>query len=92
MMQTIGINASKILRLAKKGRVLCPECGEFLLMAKNPQNIPFTQEPASKIDQSEADLYGAKPQFSGKIKICSACGHEIREAAKFCDYCGAKQE
>ena len=29
-------------------------------------------------------------QYQGKVKICSVCGAENRERAKFCDQCGAK--
>ena len=90
--QIVKISQTKMWNFGKKGGLLCPECGENLLMAKNPTNIPFTQKPTSLCEDLEAELYGKKPQISGKLKTCHACGKEIREEAKFCDYCGAKHE
>jgi hypothetical protein len=90
--QLIKMPQSKMWNYGKKGRLLCPECGENLLMAKNPINIPFTQDLTSSSDDLEAELYGKTAQISGKMKICPVCGKEIREEATFCDSCGAKQE
>ncbi len=90
--QITEISPNKLWNYGKKGRVLCPECGGNLVMAKNPINIPFTQDTAISSEESEAELYGNALQISGKMKICPACGREIREAAIFCDFCGAKQE
>ena len=90
--QITEISPNKLWTYGKKGRVLCPKCGENLLMARNPVNIPFIQESTISSEDTEADLYGKAPQVSGKLKICPACGKEIRDIALFCDFCGAKQE
>ena len=58
-------------------------------MAKLPHNLPFSQKSGHLVPKelSHIDLYGEKLQTSGNLKICSSCGQEIREAAKFCDEC-----
>jgi len=82
MSQLMGQMQNKVLKLAKKGQVLCPDCNQFSPMVKSPETLRFTQSKAPQAQQ---------PHDSENLKICSVCGQEIRDEAKFCEFCGSEQ-
>ena len=82
MAQIRGRTQLQILRLAKKGHVLCLNCNRVSLIVKSPETLRFTQgEVSHELSYQETE----------ELKICSVCGQEIRDKAIFCDLCGAKQ-
>jgi len=84
MGQVNGYGPSKTFKLGKKGRINCPDCGQFAAMVKLPANLPFTQ---TKTQESSS--------FSSEGAIdknyCKFCGENTPENATYCHVCGAKQ-
>ena len=54
MGQMTGLGQRKVFRAAKRGKMKCVNCQQFLPMIKLPQNLPFVQENTSSMkNQSE---------------------------------------
>ncbi len=82
MGQTTGMGPRKTFKLAKRGKINCPDCNQFVPMIKLPFNLPFGQKDTQKdIDQVETK----------QSRFCGLCGHEINTGAKFCENCGGEQ-
>ncbi len=83
MGQIKGIGASKTYKEGKKGKVNCPDCGNFAAMVKLPQNLPFSQIQKTDSINSEGQT---------KKNFCPFCNEGIPENSMFCNICGAKQD
>ena len=88
MGQVSGLGPRKTFKAGKTGKIACPDCGSFVPMLKNPQNLPFIQVK----HESEDQLPGTsiKADLSLENKICEMCGQRLRDSANYCDYCGSK--
>ncbi len=84
MGQVTGNGPNKTFKMGQKGGVKCPHCGESVIMAKLPANIPFTQ--TSEQPSSVPDV---KPSTSNIF--CKFCGEKIPSNTMVCRVCGAKQ-
>ena len=82
MGQINGLGPKRTFKLAKRGKVNCTECNQFVPMIKLPLKLPFVQETLQK-SKSQVE--------SIKAKFCALCGHEINSNAKFCENCGGEQ-
>ncbi|MFX1571806.1 MAG: hypothetical protein ACFFB0_03580 [Promethearchaeota archaeon] len=85
MGQVTGQGPRKTYNLGKKGKVSCPDCGNFAAMIRLPENLPFKQIKPQEIASINAE------QITGK-NYCKFCGEVIPESASYCNACGAKQD
>ncbi|KKL22219.1 hypothetical protein LCGC14_2437640 [marine sediment metagenome] len=83
MGQVKGRGPSKIFNQGKKGKVNCPDCGNFAAMVKLPTNLPFSQ--SQKVISTNSEGYAKK-------KICQFCHESIPKNSTFCNICGVKQD
>ncbi len=82
MGQITGMGPRKTFKLAKRGKINCRDCNQFVPVIKLPYNLPFVQE---NIQKSKSHVE------SKELKFCTLCGHEINKDAKFCENCGGEQ-
>ena len=84
MGQLTGLGQKKTFKLAKKGKMSCITCDQFLPVIKLPQNLPFIQDKTQlpKTPQSDKNV---------ETKFCQLCGHGIKTLARFCENCGGEQ-
>ena len=75
---------SKTFKLGKKGKVDCPDCGNFTGMIKLPERLPFTQAKTPDMAPISSEVLTRK-------NFCKFCGEGIPENSTFCNECGAKQ-
>ena len=85
MGQVLGIGPSKANRQGKKGKISCPDCGNFVAMARLPKNLPFAQSKPQEMTSISSGEAIHK-------NFCKFCGEGIPENATYCNICGAKQE
>ena len=82
MGQINGLGPKRTFKLAKRGKVNCTECTQFVPIIKLPLKLPFVQESLQK----------SKNQVESKeTHFCALCGHEVNNIAKFCENCGGEQ-
>jgi len=86
MGQLTKLGPRKTYKLAKKGRMECIYCNQFMPIIKLPQNLPFVQE-----SNQFAENLSQVSKTNLEKKFCPLCGHEINANAKYCEYCGGEQ-
>jgi hypothetical protein len=84
MGQITGQGPRKAFNLGKKGKVSCPDCGNFVVMIKLPENLLFKQIKPQEIASINSEKTISK-------NYCKFCGEGIPENAGYCHVCGAKQ-
>ncbi|MFX1275297.1 MAG: hypothetical protein ACFFBP_08960 [Promethearchaeota archaeon] len=82
MGQVSGFGPRKTFKQGKKGKINCPQCGQFVPVIKLPFKLPFVQEKVEKEKNHVEPI---------KTKFCGLCGYKINATAKFCENCGGEQ-